>query len=224
MVRPSPDQLEGVAGELEVADDLVVQPFAGGAVESDVLPGPAGRRTRRCGSTAPRSDQTAPRSRGLAPDLDPQRPGHVVGHGVPVEEEPTRVRVEEHEPGQVQREPVVVENPSVQRLAQRRWRPGCPCGAFARTPGRRSSRPGCQHGGPRSGRRLRRRLTSCRRRAAGAGQVEQVLSFGIVERQGAGHRFQHRLGRTGQIAALQPGVVVDADPGEQWRPPRVADP
>jgi hypothetical protein len=42
----------------------------------------------------------------------------------------------------------------------------------------------------------------------------QVLPFGVVEMQGAGHRLQYRLRRAGQIAALQSGVVVDADPGE----------
>jgi hypothetical protein len=42
----------------------------------------------------------------------------------------------------------------------------------------------------------------------------QVLPFGVVEMQSTGDRLQHRLRRARQIAALQSGVVVDADPGE----------
>ena len=48
-----------------------------------------------------------------------------------------------------------------------------------------------------------------------AGQIEQVLPFGVVELQGTGHRLQHRLRRPGQVPALQPAVVVDTQPGEQ---------
>ena len=50
---------------------------------------------------------------------------------------------------------------------------------------------------------------------ARAGEVEQVGPFGLVELQGAGQGLQHRLGDAGEVAALQPGVVVGADPGEQ---------
>ena len=69
-----------------------------------------------------------------------------------------------------------------------------------------------------AGRGVAARFGRLRRRdgvgSAAAGQVVQVLPFRVVELQGARHRLQHRLRRAGQIAALQPGVVVDADPGQ----------
>ena len=47
-----------------------------------------------------------------------------------------------------------------------------------------------------------------------AGQVEQVEPFGLAELQCSGDGFQHAVGDAGQVAFLQPGVVVGADPGE----------
>jgi len=44
------------------------------------------------------------------------------------------------------------------------------------------------------------------------GQVEQMLTFSVVELQRAGHRLQHRLRRAGQMAAFESGVIVHADP------------
>jgi pimeloyl-ACP methyl ester carboxylesterase len=49
----------------------------------------------------------------------------------------------------------------------------------------------------------------------GADQVEQVDAFGVVEQQGAGDGVQDGVGGAAGIAALQPGVVRDADPGQQ---------
>jgi hypothetical protein len=56
-------------------------------------------------------------------------------------------------------------------------------------------------------------------RAGGAGvgrtgQVEQMEPFGLVELQGSRDGFKHAVGDSGQVAFLQPGVVVGADPGE----------
>jgi len=42
-----------------------------------------------------------------------------------------------------------------------------------------------------------------------------VGAFGVVEQQGAGDGVQDRVGGTAGVAALQPGVVRDADPGQQ---------
>ena len=39
-------------------------------------------------------------------------------------------------------------------------------------------------------------------------------AFGFVELQGTGDGFEDAVGDTGEVAALEPGVVVDADPGE----------
>ena len=50
--------------------------------------------------------------------------------------------------------------------------------------------------------------------AGRAGEVEQVGVLGVVELQGTGDGLQHAVGRAAQIALLQPGVVVGADPGE----------
>ena len=38
--------------------------------------------------------------------------------------------------------------------------------------------------------------------------------FGLVELQGAGDGVQHAVGDAGEVAALQLGVVVGADPGQ----------
>ncbi len=40
-------------------------------------------------------------------------------------------------------------------------------------------------------------------------------AFGVVEQQGAGDGVQDRVGGAAGVAALQPGVVRDADPGQQ---------
>ena len=51
-------------------------------------------------------------------------------------------------------------------------------------------------------------------RARGAGQVEQVRPFRFVEPQGPGQRVQHALGHAWRVASLKPGVVLDADAGQ----------
>jgi hypothetical protein len=43
------------------------------------------------------------------------------------------------------------------------------------------------------------------------GQIEQMLTFGLVQLQRAGHRLLHRLRRPGQVATFEPGVIVHAD-------------
>ena len=50
--------------------------------------------------------------------------------------------------------------------------------------------------------------------AGGADEVEQVGAFGFVELQGAGDAFEHVVGDALGVAALESGVVLDADPGE----------
>ena len=53
------------------------------------------------------------------------------------------------------------------------------------------------------------------RRLRCAREVEEVGALGVVELQRAGERLQHALGDAACVAALEPGVVVDADAGEQ---------
>jgi hypothetical protein len=50
---------------------------------------------------------------------------------------------------------------------------------------------------------------------AALGQVEQVGAFGLVELEGACEGLQHGLGHAGEVPALESGVVVGADAGEQ---------
>ena len=71
--------------------------------------------------------------------------------------------------------------------------------------------------------RARRRL-ACRARAAGApgrgdavggaGEVEQVRALRVIQLQRPRHRVEHGRGCAGDRAALELGVVLDADPGE----------
>jgi hypothetical protein len=42
-----------------------------------------------------------------------------------------------------------------------------------------------------------------------------VGALGLIQVQGAGDALDHAVGRAVRPAALQPGVVVDADPGQQ---------
>ena len=48
----------------------------------------------------------------------------------------------------------------------------------------------------------------------GAGEVEEVCSFGLVELQGAGQRVEDTAGGAGDLAALELGVVLDAEAGD----------
>jgi hypothetical protein len=41
-----------------------------------------------------------------------------------------------------------------------------------------------------------------------------VRPLGLVQLKSAGQRLQHALGHPAQVAALEAGVVVDADPGK----------
>ena len=52
------------------------------------------------------------------------------------------------------------------------------------------------------------------RRVRGAGEVEEVGAFGVVELQRTGERLEHGLGDAASVAALEARVVLDADAGE----------
>ena len=180
-------QLQGVAGELEVAHDPVVESFAGGPVKLDVLPGREGYELVAVGR---------------------QLPDQIVGHVVPVHEEAARMRIQEQVPSQVRRQPVLVENTPVQGPAQLvRSDDLHPRGPHVR---RDRGHPGQDR--PDRGPRRRLGLTARRTRSGGGGvvgEVEQMLPFG-VELQGACHGLKHRLRRARKVAAPEPGVIVDA--------------
>jgi hypothetical protein len=46
---------------------------------------------------------------------------------------------------------------------------------------------------------------------SGTGEVEQVQAFGVVELQGSREGIQDAVGHAVRVAALQAGVVRDAD-------------
>jgi hypothetical protein len=46
-------------------------------------------------------------------------------------------------------------------------------------------------------------------------EVEEVGSLGLVELERTCERLQNALRNAARVAALQTGVVVDADPGEE---------
>ncbi len=66
----------------------------------------------------------------------------------------------------------------------------------------------CHASGPRAS--LPGRCGLC-----GAGEVEQVGAFGLVELECAGDAFQHGVGGAGEVPAFHPDVVVDAHAGQQ---------
>ena len=49
----------------------------------------------------------------------------------------------------------------------------------------------------------------------GPDEVVQVGALGAVELQGPADAFEHRLGDAFGVAAFEPGVVLDAHPGDQ---------
>src|SRR5207253_3425282 len=62
---------------------------------------------------------------------------------------------------------------------------------------------------------LRRTARPPSRRVRGACEVEEVCSLGLVELQRTGKRLENALRNATRVATLEPGVVVDADSGEQ---------
>jgi hypothetical protein len=86
-----------------------VEPLAGGPVQPDVLPGSVDRELVAAGRQLP--DQITQRLiKGVAAGLGPQRPDQFLGQVVPVQEEATGMRIQKQVPGQVQRQPVLVED------------------------------------------------------------------------------------------------------------------
>ena len=183
-------------------------------MQPHILTRPPGDELVAAGRQLP--DQVTERlvPRGAA-GLDPQRPHLVISHMVPVDEEAAGVRIQKQVAGQVQRQPVSVEDTPVQGAAQLvRGQDVHPCRPHVGGDGGHA----VQDGGDRRTRRSDRRFAPrgpWRRRPGVAGQVEQVDPLGVIQLQRAGHGLQHRLRRPRQVAALQPAVVVDAEPGEQ---------
>jgi hypothetical protein len=65
-----PDELEGVTGQLKVADDLIVQPLTSSVVQPHILPGPPGGERLTAGGQL--TDKVAQGTvTGAAPGRDP---------------------------------------------------------------------------------------------------------------------------------------------------------
>ena len=57
--------------------------------------------------------------------------------------------------------------------------------------------------------------SSVSRQLGRTGQIEEVGPLGVVQLKSAGERLEHPLRDPVQVAALQAGVVVGTDPGEE---------
>jgi hypothetical protein len=62
---------------------------------------------------------------------------------------------------------------------------------------------------------LHRAAALGRHRVGGAGEVEEVGAFGVVELEPPGERFEHAVGDAADVPALQALVIVDADAGQR---------
>ena len=81
----------------------MARPFAGGAAQRHVMPGPPCTRNRRCGWSAPRSGRSDRGRTGRGqPECAGNRPMSWVG--VPVQEEGLGIGVEDDEPRQIERQ------------------------------------------------------------------------------------------------------------------------
>jgi hypothetical protein len=58
------------------------------------------------------------------------------------------------------------------------------------------------------------RARPCWRDCCRLGQVEQLLPFRLIQPQGLGQGLQYRVRRPGEVTPLEPGVEVEAHPGE----------
>ena len=203
-------ELEGFEVEGQVADDGMMEAFGAGAVELDVVGGPADAElVAACRQFA--DEVGEPLVVWVASGGGAQDGDGVVGDGVPVDEELSGVRAEEQEPCAVDRSRGKVEDRRVQRFAEAVG--GEDVEAFVAHVGRGGDRvEDLLHAGADS---FLCRLTSrCVGGRRGADEVEQVGAFCLVEVQGAGDAFEHVVGDTVGVAALEAGVVLDADPGE----------
>ncbi len=93
-------QRERLECQLKVPDDRVVDELHAGGVDPDVVGGPPDPELVAAGGQLPDQVRESPVV-GIAAGLGAQQGDRVVGHLVPVAEEPARVRVEEDEPGDV---------------------------------------------------------------------------------------------------------------------------
>ena len=198
-------------GQLEVPDDRVVDELDAGGVDPDVVGGPSDPELVAAGGQLPDQVRKSPVV-GIAAGLGAQQGDGVAGDLVPVAEELGGVRVEEDEPGVVgrpdrvgvdrreQRVPEGVGGQDVQASVEHeRGRAG------HRVDDALHRGPDVLRGGPAA-----RRAGA----ASGADQVEQMRPLGLIELQCVRDAVDDALGDAGGVAALEPGVVLAGDAGE----------
>ena len=204
--------MEYFVGEGEVADDGVVVALVAGLVGADVVRGPAGAEGVALGGEL--ADEVGEVAVvWVAAGFGAQHRDGVVGDAVPLDEEAGRARVEEDEAGVVGRLAGREVHLGVQRVAEliggqhvsasvlhQRGRVG------HRVDDALHARPDPLRGGAAASRG--------RRWPGGAGEIEEVCAFGVVEAEAAGESIEHAIGDAAQVAAFHLGVVVDADSGE----------
>ena len=149
----------------------------------------------------------------VATGFDAQDCHGVVRCAVPVEEERTGLRVEEDESGNVDRPRRVAVHLGVERVPESVRGQDVSAGVayVRRRVGDHIQDP--LHTGPDA--RLRGATPGAQGGVPGAGQVEQVGPLCLIELQRIGECFQHAFRYPVEVAAFQPGVVVDAHAGEQ---------
>src|SRR5829696_3911567 len=198
--------------EGKLADDGMAEALGAVVVEADVVGDPAGAELVAAGGELTHEvGQVA--VAWVASVFGAQDGDGGVGDVVPVDEEVGPLRVDEREAGQVRRCRPVVEG-------------GCQQGATERVGGNDVEAP-VAHQRRGAGHRIQESLhprayvlltrsTATWRRGVvrRAGQLEEMGAFGLVELQGTGDGFEDAVGHTGEIPALEPRVVVDADPGQ----------
>jgi hypothetical protein len=205
-------EVQRVEHQMEIPDDRVMDVFAPGAVEAHVMRGPAG--TELLAPHRQLSDQVGqgPVVR-VAAGFDAEDRHSVVGCALPVEEECAGLRIEKDESGNVDRPRRVAIHLGVQRVAESVRGQDVSAGVayVCRRVGDHIQDP--LHTGPDA--RLRGATPGAQSGVPGTGQVEQVGPLCLIELQRIGECFQHAFRHPVEVAAFQPGVVVDAHPGEQ---------
>ena len=205
---------ERLVGQVEVADDGVVEEFDAGGVDADVVGGPAGAELFAAGGEL--ADQVGQVAVvGVAAGFGAQDGDGVVGDFVPVAEELVARGGRGRRTGRCW---------AARRGRRRRVRTGLARGVGGQDRrGGRQDDGGCARAWSRAGagwsagRAGRRGCGVGARgwRAGGAEQVDQVGAFGLVELQCLGDAVDDAVGDAGGVAALEADVVLRRDAGEQ---------
>ena len=205
-------KLHGLEVEVEGADDGMVDAFAAGPVEADIVGGPpAAELLAASGQLADQLDELF--VVGVAACLGSEHGGDVISGALPVGEELACGGIEVDEAG-------IVCGPA--RVGEDRGVEGA-----GEAVGGEHVVPGVAHPGRSVGDGIEDLLDSVRdagrlpaplpRRGgmSSARQVEQVGALGLVQLQRAGDSVEDGIGGAGQVPAFHADVVVDAYPGEQ---------